>query len=57
MTTATDNRGGKATVTIYKYFGTKEGQTRQDFMKEVKELTMDDRLTLAEGIDNGTLTY
>lgn len=32
------------------FFGTKDGQTPLQFMKEVKELTPDDRVEITEGL-------
>jgi hypothetical protein len=39
------------------FFGRKPGQTLMEFGAEINELTEDDKVQLADGIENGTLNY
>lgn len=45
-----------ATV-IKGYFGYKEGQKAAEFVKEIQQLTPEDKAQLSEGIENGSLDY
>ncbi len=56
---ATSNPQKKlSTAMIFKtFFGVKKGQTLQEFAKELKALTDQDRQEMAQGIEDGTLTY
>lgn len=44
-------------LTIKEFFGTREGETLQDFAKEIRALSDQDKAQLAEGIRNETFTY
>lgn len=39
------------------YFGKKEGQTLQELLAELKQLSDTDKTQLCEGISSGTFTY
>lgn len=42
---------------IKEYFGLKEGQKMTEFGAEWKALTEEDKMQLATGIEDGSLTY
>lgn len=44
-------------VHIKKFFGLKEGQKMKDFLEEYNNLTDEDKVQLATGIENESLTY
>ncbi len=45
------------TKTLKEYFSMKDGQKLADFAKEIQALTDEDKVQLADGIEDGTLTY
>lgn len=45
------------TKTLKEYFGLKEGDRLADFAKEIQALSEEDKVQLADGIENGTLDY
>lgn len=47
----------KPTVIIKNYFGLKEGEDLKGFLEELKELSAEEKMALAVGIDNGSFTY
>lgn len=47
----------KTVVILKNFFGVKEGQKLTDFANEIKELTDEDKLQLATGIEDGSLNY
>lgn len=49
--------GRKGIASLKKFFGTKEGQSLQEFAAEVKELDDKSFEQLRDGIEDGTLTY
>lgn len=53
----TDEKKPGAAVVLKKYFEVRPGEKMVDFMEELKQLTPEDKEQLAEGINNGTLTY
>lgn len=45
------------TKTLKEYFGMKPGQQLSDFAVELRDLSEEDKIQLADGIENGTLDY
>jgi len=45
------------TKTLKDYFGIKEGDKLADFAKEIQALSDEEKAQLADGIENGSLTY
>lgn len=45
------------TKTLKEYFGVKEGERLADFAKEIQALSEEDKIQLADGIENGTMNY
>lgn len=39
------------------YFGRKPGQTLGEFGAEINELSMEEKVQIADGIEDGTLNY
>lgn len=44
-------------VVLKEFFGLKKDQDLRGFLAELKELSMEEKEQLAEGINNGTYTY
>jgi hypothetical protein len=45
------------TKTLKNYFGMREGDALADFAKEIQALSDEDKVQLADGIEDGTLNY
>jgi hypothetical protein len=45
------------TKTLKDYFGIRPGDALADFAKEIQALSDEDKVQLADGIEDGTLTY
>lgn len=53
----TDEKKVSTLKPIKNFFGFKDGQTMTQFGTEFKALTDEDKKQLADGIENGSLTY
>lgn len=54
---AINGKPGAGISQLSTYFGRQPGQSLADFGKELKALTIDDKVQLVGGIEDGSLTY